>query len=118
MNDGVIERLGELLERDEPVLLSGEERALVRAALTALAEGERRAGHLEDLLRVHAGALNEAERHASGIEALPAVGVAYDFAAAEAAREAFRGKLEGARTAAGVVSAALTFARDAAVLAS
>lgn len=116
MNNAAIERLAELLAGDEPVLLSAGERETIRASLAALAASERRAAHLEDLLRVHATGLDEAERAACGVPELPIAGTTYDFAAAAAARETFRAALDSARSASSVVGAALAFARDAAIL--
>lgn len=114
MTNAAMNRLAELLASDEPVLLNTDERELIRVALAAVAAGERRVAHLEELLRVHAGGLDEIERAAGVTVAFD--GRAYDFGAAAGARADFREKLETARDAKSIVSAALAFARDAAVL--
>lgn len=116
MSTAAIQRLTELLVADEPVLLGAAERELVRGALASLAHAERRSAHLEELLRVHGAGLERIEAAATFDHDLP--GVAYDFNAATAARATFRAQLESARDAESIVSAALAFARDAAVLAS
>lgn len=120
MSEAAIDRLAELLEADEPVLLGAAERKLVRAALAALAAAERQVGHLTRVAEAHGAALEEIE--AAGAAAAAALGesdavVRYDFAAAGAARAQLRAALADARSASAVVSATLRFARDAAALA-
>jgi xanthine dehydrogenase iron-sulfur cluster and FAD-binding subunit A len=120
MSDAMIQRLSELLDRDEPVLLGAEERSLVRAALVGLAAAERRAAHLERLLEAHGASLDAADGAARGaLEQLADAPDAptYDFRAAEATRQALLDRIESARSAREIVSAALAFARDVAVLA-
>ena len=118
MNDAVIERLADLLVRDEPVLLSAEERELIRTALTALGESEKRVGHLQRVLSVQGAALERVESAATGALPTNPDAPVYDFAAADGARAAFEAKLRAATTTSSVVAAALAFARDAAVLGS
>jgi len=120
MSEAMIERLSELLDGVEPVLLNAEERSLVRAALVGLAAAERRSAHLERLLEAHGvalGAAGDAAGAAIGAIASAGAAPAYDFEAAERTRRALLDRLESARSAREIVSAALAFAKDVAALA-
>jgi ribosomal protein S12 methylthiotransferase accessory factor YcaO len=120
VSDATIQRLTELLERDEPILLNADERSLIRAALVGLAAAERRAAHLERLLEAQGVALDAADRAAA--EALSTIGAKseapdYDFTAADTARRELLEKIESANSAREVVAAALAFAKDIAIIA-
>lgn len=120
MNSAVIDRLADLLDRDEPLLLSTDERSLVRAALAALADSERRARHYERLFESAGFALGAADRAAaSAIDLVLSRPEAprFDAAKADDARAALEAKLRSAGSARDVVAAVLGFARDVAVLA-
>jgi len=118
MNDAALHRLAQLLAGDEPVLLNSDDREIVRAVVAALGASERRAAHLESLLRVHESGLDEIEAAAAAAPPISVGGTTYDYAGAERARETFRTQLDSARDASSIVAAALAFARDAALLAS
>ena len=118
----IIDRLAQLLERDEPVLLGQSERALVRSALAVLAATAQRTAHLERLLEVNQTALGSvaatAEGATDGVEHLTSTaGVPYDFAAARTARARLEESVRAAGSAADIIAAALSFARDATLLA-